>query len=65
MTKISQEQASARLGTILNRTKRGESFILTRNGRPYARLVPVEADEVTEPGASLPPVTTLRHNARA
>ena len=33
----------AHLGSLLDRTERGESFVITRHGRPVAHLAPAAA----------------------
>lgn len=36
-------EAKTHLAALLDRVERGESLTITRNGRPVARLVPVDA----------------------
>jgi prevent-host-death family protein len=36
-------EAKTHLSALLERVERGESFTITRHGRPVARLVPVQA----------------------
>jgi len=43
MREIQASEAKARLAQLLNEVERGETVIITRHGRPIARLVP-EAD---------------------
>lgn len=43
MREIQASDAKARLAQLLDEVERGESVIITRHGRPVARLVP-EAD---------------------
>lgn len=43
-TPIAVEEARAQLGELLNRVGYGrEEFVITRHGKPVARLVPVDA----------------------
>ena len=45
MDTIGAHEARTNLPLLLDRVVRGESLIITRHGRPVARLVPVEIDE--------------------
>lgn len=45
MDSIGAYEAKTHLPRLLNRIARGESFTITRHGRPVARLVPVEEDD--------------------
>ena len=40
---IGAYEAKTRLAALLDRVENGETLTITRNGRPVARLVPVEA----------------------
>ncbi len=40
MQEIGAFEAKNTLGTLLDRVERGEEIIITRHGRPVARLVP-------------------------
>ena len=42
MESIGAYEAKTHLPRLLDRVARGESLIITRHGRPVARLVPVE-----------------------
>ena len=44
MERIAISKASRHLPHLLNRVARGESLIITRHGKPVARLVPVAGD---------------------
>lgn len=51
MESIGALDAKTRLAELLERAARGESFIITRDGRPVARLVPesgVDAQRVAD-----------------
>lgn len=41
-TKVSEDQASARLSGLIDRALKGEQIIITRQDRPVMQLVPVE-----------------------
>lgn len=43
MTSIGAFEAKNRLGSLLDRVEKGEEIVITRRGRPVARLVPEEA----------------------
>jgi prevent-host-death family protein len=44
MQKIGAFDAKTRLSELLDRTAKGETFEITKHGRPVGRLVPPEAD---------------------
>ena len=43
MVSIGAFEAKNRLGSLLDRVEKGEEIVITRRGRPVARLVPEEA----------------------
>ena len=43
MTEIGAFEAKNTLGGLLNRVSLGEEFVITRHGKPVARLVPMTA----------------------
>jgi prevent-host-death family protein len=43
MKEIQASKAKARLGALLDEVERGETIIITRRGKPVARLVPEPA----------------------
>lgn len=43
MTSIGALEAKTRLSELLDRVARGEEIMITRDGKPAARLVPAEA----------------------
>lgn len=43
MREIRATEAKARLAQLLSAVERGESFAITRHGRPIAHLVPADA----------------------
>jgi prevent-host-death family protein len=42
---IGAYEAKTKFSELIGRAERGESFVVTKNGRPVARLVPVEEQE--------------------
>ncbi len=47
MTKVGAYEAKSHFAELLKRTERGETILITRHGKPIARLVPV-ADATRE-----------------
>ena len=47
MTSIGALEAKTRLSELLDRVARGEEIMITRDGKPAARLVPAEAKDFT------------------
>ncbi len=45
MERVGAYEAKTHLPRLLERIARGESLIITRHGRPVARLVPVQHDD--------------------
>lgn len=43
MREVQASEAKARLATLLDEVERGETVVITRHGKPIARIVP-EAD---------------------
>ena len=50
MESIGAYEAKTHLPRLLDRIARGESLLITRHGRPVARLVPVEQDDPQSAG---------------
>jgi prevent-host-death family protein len=48
METVGAYEAKTHLPQLLDRVARGEEILITRNGRPVARLVPEPADEITD-----------------
>ncbi len=42
MREVGAFQAKNQLGTLLNDVEHGEEIVITRHGKPVARLVPIE-----------------------
>jgi len=47
------EEARAKLPSLLERAHRGSATVITRHGKPYAALVPVEVALASRQGASV------------
>lgn len=47
METVGAHEAKTHLPRLLDRVARGESLTITRQGRPVARLVPVEDDQLS------------------
>lgn len=45
MTTMGSYQAKAKLAHLLDLVEKGESVIITRRGRPAARLMPIRAEQ--------------------
>jgi prevent-host-death family protein len=43
MQEVGAFEARNRLGALLDRVARGEEIVITRHGRPVAKLVPLDA----------------------
>ena len=50
-TPIGAYEAKTHLAQLLDRVADGERFVITRHGKPVARLEPLEVDERPEPDA--------------
>jgi prevent-host-death family protein len=48
---VNVHEAKTHLSRLLERAHRGETIVLAKAGKPYARLVPLEAREPRKPGA--------------
>ncbi len=60
MDQMTLREARRRLSEILDDVERGKSVVITRHGRPVARVSPVEPDE----GKQLPDLTEFRKSIR-
>jgi prevent-host-death family protein len=47
---VNVHEAKTHLSRLLERVHQGEEIILAKAGKPYARLVPLEAESEREPG---------------
>jgi prevent-host-death family protein len=50
-TVVNVHEAKTQLSRLLERAHRGEVIVLAKAGKPYARLVPLEAAAPRKPGA--------------
>ena len=57
MSEVSAYEAKTHLSQLLERARQGERIVITRHGRPVARLVPVA---VTEEGRVERAITALK-----
>lgn len=62
MNEIGAFEAKNTLGTLLDRVERGEEIVITRHGRPVARLVPNSRPLDPQPG--LAAFERIRERAR-
>ena len=62
MTEIGAFEAKNTLGTLLDRVERGEEIVITRHGRPVARLVP--NTKQLDPNQTLAVLDRIRQRAR-
>lgn len=53
-------EAKTHLSELLDRVERGEQIVITRHGRPVARLVPEGREDVEEALAALDRITARR-----
>jgi prevent-host-death family protein len=50
-TVVNVHEAKTNFSKLLERAHRGETIVLAKGGKPYARLVPLESQEPRKPGA--------------
>lgn len=50
-TVVNVHEANTNFHKPLERAHRGETIVLAKGGKPYARLVPLEIQEPRKPGA--------------
>lgn len=53
MVAITAFDAKTRFGELLERVARGEAVVITRHGRPIARITPVEAPDLNRRRAAI------------
>lgn len=56
MTIVNVHEAKTRFSALLERAHNGEEILLAKAGKPYARLVPLEAPGERVPGRYAEPV---------
>lgn len=49
MRTVSLKTANQEFAKLIKEVERGEGFMITRRGRPVARLVPLTADKTADP----------------
>ena len=49
MRSIQSAEAKARFSSLLDEVERGETIVITRHGKPIARIVPEAVDERCAP----------------
>lgn len=57
---VSAYDAKTHLPRLLERTARGERFVITRHGKPVAQLVPFEAGDAASVRAAIERVAAIR-----
>ncbi|WP_205963609.1 type II toxin-antitoxin system Phd/YefM family antitoxin [Roseicella aquatilis] len=63
---IGAYEAKTHLSALLDRVERGESLTITRNGKPVARLIPVESAAVRpSPAEAVAQLLAFREGLRA
>jgi prevent-host-death family protein len=50
MTMVNVHEAKTQLSKLLERVHAGEEIVIAKNGKPYARLVPLQQPKPREPG---------------
>jgi prevent-host-death family protein len=60
MREIGAFEAKTHLSALLEAVEAGEEIVITRRGRPVARLVPADADGLTRRTEALARIATLR-----
>ena len=60
MANIGAYDAKTHLPKLLERVERGESFVITRHGRPVAALTPVSGRDVARVQAALSEIHAIR-----
>ena len=48
ISSVGAYDAKTRLSELLNRVEKGEQIVITRHGRPVARLVPERSDDLAQ-----------------
>ena len=66
MKQIQSSDAKARLAELLDEVERGETIVITRHGKPIARLVPDEEARRADARRAMDGIRELRkHGPRA
>jgi len=66
MNAVGDAEAKANLSELLDRVAQGEEIVITRNGKPAARLVPAEGDaKRVDEKATVEEMQEMSHRFRA
>jgi len=65
MTHVGAFEAKNTLGGLLDRVEGGEEIVITRRGKPIAKLVPIEAAQTSDARAALLRLRALRAASEA
>lgn len=65
MREIQASEAKTHLPSILDDVERGETVVITRHGRPIARLVPETSRRQTEIDEAVESILALRKRLKA
>ncbi len=63
MREIQASEAKTHLPKLLDQVEQGETLVITRHGRPVARLVPNEEQRRAEIGKAIDEIQKLRENS--
>lgn len=64
MAKVTAFEAKARLGELLERVAKGEEVVITRHGKPVARLTPAGAARLDDVRRSVQGLRNLQQQIR-
>jgi prevent-host-death family protein len=60
LSSVGAYDAKTRLSELLDRVEKGEQIVITRHGRPVARLVPERSDDLAQAIDALDRITARR-----
>ena len=60
MQEVSSYEAKTHLPKVLRAAERGETIVITRHGKPIAKIVPIEADGQSQTRAAIEELRALR-----
>lgn len=60
MATVGSSEARTNFSALLARAERGEQFVITRGGKPVARLVPIDSASVTRAAEAVEQLKKLR-----
>jgi prevent-host-death family protein len=64
MVIVTEQQARAQWSKLLIRARDGEEIVITRDGKPYAKMVPLDTEE-PKPAVRAEPVEALFFASRS